>query len=71
MNHKEILAANEISSGLNVALTTIILTLVDYIKMRPLKSKLICAFYQMMYSVSLYYSEANWLLRAKFYTACL
>lgn len=68
MIHREALASKEMSPGLNIVLTTVV-TVVNYIKMRPLKSRIFSALCKDMGSVHsqlLFYCEARWLSRGKF-----
>ncbi|KAF8783319.1 Zinc finger BED domain-containing protein 5 [Argiope bruennichi] len=66
--HREVLASKEMSPGLNTVLTTVV-TVVNYIKMRPLKSRIFSALGKNMVSVHsalLFYCEARWLSHGKF-----
>ncbi|GFU60882.1 zinc finger MYM-type protein 6 [Trichonephila clavipes] len=66
--HREALASKEMSPGLNIVLMTV-LTVVNYIKMRPLKSRIFSGLYKDMgaeHSLLLFYCEARWLSRGKF-----
>ncbi|GFX18431.1 zinc finger MYM-type protein 6 [Trichonephila clavipes] len=68
MIHKEPLASKEISPGLNIVLMTF-MTVVNYIKMRPLKSRIfsgLCKDMGAVHSSLLFYCEARWLSREKF-----
>lgn len=68
MIHREALASKEMSPGLNIVLTTVV-TVVNYIKMRPLKSRIFSALCKDMgavHSALLFYCEARWLSRGKF-----
>lgn len=68
MIHREALASKEMSPGLNIVLTTVV-TVVNYIKMRPLKSRIFNALCKDMgaeHSTLLFYCEARWLSRGKF-----
>ncbi|GFU69580.1 SCAN domain-containing protein 3 [Trichonephila clavipes] len=68
MIHREALASKEISSGLNIVLMTVV-TVVNYIKMRPLKSRIfsgLCKDMGAVHSSLLFYCEARWLSREKF-----
>lgn len=68
MIHREALASKEMSPGLNIVLTTVV-TVVNYIKMRPLKSRIfsaLCKDMGAMHSALLFYCEARWLSRGKF-----
>ncbi|GFR22963.1 zinc finger BED domain-containing protein 5 [Trichonephila clavata] len=67
MIHRETLASKEMSPGLNLVLTTVV-TVVNYIKMRPLSSRIfsrLCKDMGVVHSSLLFYSEAR-LLRGKF-----
>ncbi|GFU72700.1 SCAN domain-containing protein 3 [Trichonephila clavipes] len=68
MIHRESLASKEISPGLNIVLMTVV-TVVNYIKMRPLKSRIfsgLCKDMGAVHSSLLFYCEARWLSRGKF-----
>ncbi|GFT77839.1 SCAN domain-containing protein 3 [Trichonephila clavipes] len=68
MIHREALASKEISPGLNIVLMTAV-TVVNYIKMRPLKSRIfsgLCKDMGTVHSSLLFYCEARWLSRGKF-----
>ncbi|GFX05117.1 zinc finger MYM-type protein 6 [Trichonephila clavipes] len=68
MIHREALASKEISPGLNIVLMTVV-TVVNYIKMRPLKSRIfsgLCKDMGTVHSSLLFYCEARWLSRGKF-----
>ncbi|GFT47637.1 SCAN domain-containing protein 3 [Trichonephila clavipes] len=68
MIHREALASKEISPGLNIVLM-IVVTVVNYIKMRPLKSRIfsgLCKDMGAVHSSLLFYCEARWLSRGKF-----
>ncbi|GFU99447.1 SCAN domain-containing protein 3 [Trichonephila clavipes] len=68
MIHREALASKEISPGLNIVLMTVE-TVVNYIKMRPLKSRIfsgLCKDMVAVHSSLLFYCEARWLSRGKF-----
>ncbi|GFW10674.1 zinc finger MYM-type protein 6 [Trichonephila clavipes] len=68
MIHRESLASKEISPGLNIVLMTVV-TVVNYIKMRPLKSSIfsgLCKDMGAVHSSLLFYCEARWLSRGKF-----
>ncbi|GFX88874.1 SCAN domain-containing protein 3 [Trichonephila clavipes] len=68
MIHREALASKEISLGLNIVLMTVV-TVVNYIKMRPLKSRIfsgLCKDMGAVYSSLLFDCEARWLSRGKF-----
>ncbi|GFW88086.1 protein FAM200A [Trichonephila clavipes] len=68
MIHREALASKEISPGLNIVLMTVV-TVVNYIKMRPLKSRIfsgLCKDMGAVHSSLLFYCEARWLSRGKF-----
>ncbi|GFX28357.1 zinc finger MYM-type protein 6 [Trichonephila clavipes] len=68
MIHREALASKEISPGLNIVLMTVV-TVVNYIKMRPLKSRIfsgLCKDMGAVHSPLLFYCEARWLSRGKF-----
>ncbi|KMQ87159.1 scan domain-containing protein 3-like protein [Lasius niger] len=67
MIHREALAAKELSPGLNIVFTTVV-TVINYIKMRPLKSRLfseLCKDMGAEHSVLLFYCETRWLSRGK------
>lgn len=67
MIHREALASKEMSPGLNIVLTTVV-TVVNYIKMRPLKTRIFSALCKDMgaeHSTLLFYCEARWLSRGK------
>lgn len=66
MIHREALASKELSPDLNFVLMTIV-TVVNYIKMRPLKSRIfdgLCK--DAVHSALLFYCESRWLSRGKF-----
>ncbi|GFX30976.1 SCAN domain-containing protein 3 [Trichonephila clavipes] len=68
MIHREALASKEISPGLNIVLMTVVIV-VNYIKMRPLKSRIfsgLCKDMGAVHSSLLFYCEARWLSRGKF-----
>ncbi|GFU07334.1 SCAN domain-containing protein 3 [Trichonephila clavipes] len=68
MIHREALASKEISPGLNIVLMTVV-TVVNYIKMSPLKSRIfseLCKDMGAVHSSLLFYCEARWLSRGKF-----
>ncbi|GFU97877.1 SCAN domain-containing protein 3 [Trichonephila clavipes] len=68
MIHREALASKEIIPGLNIVLMTVV-TVVNYIKMRPLKSRIFSGLGKDMgavHSSLLFYCEARWLSRGKF-----
>ncbi|GFW88418.1 zinc finger MYM-type protein 6 [Trichonephila clavipes] len=68
MIHREALVSKEISPGLNIVLM-IVVTVVNYIKMRPLKSRIfseLCKDMGAVHSSLLFYCEARWLSRGKF-----
>ncbi|XP_035207173.1 zinc finger BED domain-containing protein 5-like [Stegodyphus dumicola] len=68
MIHREALASKEMSPGLNIVLTTVV-TVVSYIKMRPLKSRnfsTLCKDMGAVHSALLFYWEARWLSRGEF-----
>ncbi|GFU17866.1 zinc finger MYM-type protein 6 [Trichonephila clavipes] len=68
MIHREALASKEISPGLNIVLM-IVVAVVNYIKMRPLKSRIfsgLCKDMGAVHSSLLFYCEARWLSRGKF-----
>ncbi|GFU75415.1 zinc finger BED domain-containing protein 5 [Trichonephila clavipes] len=68
MIHKEALVSKEISPGLNIVLMTVV-SVVNYIKMRPLKSRIfsgLCKDMGTVHSSLLFYCEARWLSRGKF-----
>ncbi|GFW65252.1 SCAN domain-containing protein 3 [Trichonephila clavipes] len=69
MIHREALASKEISPGLNIVLMTVV-TVVNYIKMRPpLKSRIfsgLCKDMGAVHSSLLFYCEARWLSSGKF-----
>ncbi|CAH1956719.1 unnamed protein product [Acanthoscelides obtectus] len=65
MSHRE--TSKETSPGLNIVLTTVA-TVVNYIKMRPLKTRIFSALCKDMGAVHLallFYCEARWLSRGK------
>ncbi|GFV68149.1 SCAN domain-containing protein 3 [Trichonephila clavipes] len=67
MIHREALASKEISPGLNIVLMTVV-TVVNYIKIRPLKSRIfsgLCKDMGTVHSSLLFYCEARWLSRGK------
>ncbi|GFU56842.1 SCAN domain-containing protein 3 [Trichonephila clavipes] len=67
MIHREALASKEISPGLNIVLMTVV-TVVNYIKMRPLKSRIfsgLCKDMGTVHSSLLFYCEARWLSRGR------
>lgn len=67
MIHREALAAKELSPDLNIVLTTVV-TVVNYIKMRPLKSRLfseLCKDMGADHSALLFYCDTRWLSRGK------
>ncbi|XP_035213412.1 protein FAM200A-like [Stegodyphus dumicola] len=67
-DNREALASKEMSPGLNIVLTTVV-TVVNYIKMRPLKSRIFSALCKDMgavHSALLFYCEERWLSRGKF-----
>ncbi|XP_071037887.1 zinc finger BED domain-containing protein 5-like [Parasteatoda tepidariorum] len=66
--HREALASKEMSRGLNIVLTTVV-TIVNYIRMRPLRSRIFSALRKVMGSVHsaiLFNCEARCSLREKF-----
>ncbi|GFY19400.1 zinc finger BED domain-containing protein 5 [Trichonephila clavipes] len=66
--HREVLASKEISRGLNIVLMTVV-TVVNYITMRPLKSRIfsgLCKDMGAVHSSLLFYCEARRLSRGKF-----
>ncbi|CAH1112074.1 unnamed protein product [Psylliodes chrysocephalus] len=66
--HREALVSKEMSSGLNIVLTTVV-TVVNYIKIRPLKPRIFNALCKDMgaeHSTLLFYGEARWLSCGKF-----
>ncbi|GFS74196.1 protein FAM200A [Trichonephila clavipes] len=68
MIHREALDSKEISPDLNIVLTTVV-TVVNYIKMRPLKSRIfsrLCKDMGAVHSSLLFYCEARWLSHGKF-----
>ncbi|GFX52866.1 SCAN domain-containing protein 3 [Trichonephila clavipes] len=68
MIHRETLDSKEMSPGLNIVLMTAV-TVVNYIKMRPLKSRIfsrLCKDMGAVHSSLLFYCEARWLSRGKF-----
>ncbi|GFW55030.1 zinc finger MYM-type protein 6 [Trichonephila clavipes] len=68
MIHREALASKEISPGLNIVLMTVV-TVVNYIKIRPLKSRIfsgLCKDMGRVHSSLPFYCEARWLSRGKF-----
>ncbi|GFS99051.1 zinc finger MYM-type protein 6 [Trichonephila clavipes] len=68
MIHREALASKEISPGLNIVLMTVV-TVENYIKMRPLISRNfsgLCKDMGTVHSSLLFYCEARWLSRGKF-----
>ncbi|XP_063902632.1 zinc finger BED domain-containing protein 5-like [Zophobas morio] len=68
MIHREALASKEMSPGLNIVLTTVV-TAVNYIKMRPLKSRIfseLCKDMGAVHSSLLFYCETRWLSRGRF-----
>ncbi|GFT22416.1 SCAN domain-containing protein 3 [Trichonephila clavipes] len=67
--HREVLASKEMSPGLNIVLMTVV-TVVNYIKMTPLKSRIfsgLCKDMGGVHSSLLFYCEARWLSRWKFF----
>lgn len=67
MIHREALASKEMSPGLNFVLTTVVMA-VNYIKTRPVKSRIFAALCKDMgtvHSALLFYSDARWLSRGK------
>ncbi|GFV92072.1 zinc finger BED domain-containing protein 5 [Trichonephila clavipes] len=67
MIHREALASKEISPGPNIVLMTVV-TVVNYVKMRPLRSRIFSGFCKDMgavHSSLLFYCEAKWLSRGK------
>ncbi|XP_072377896.1 protein FAM200A-like [Diabrotica undecimpunctata] len=68
MIHREALASKKMSPVLNIVLTTVV-TVVNYIKMRPLKTRIFsapCKGMGALHSALLFYCEARWLSRGKF-----
>ncbi|GFV09568.1 SCAN domain-containing protein 3 [Trichonephila clavipes] len=68
MIHREALASKEMSPGLNIVLMTVV-TVVNYIKIRPLKSRIfsgLCKDMGAVHSSLLFYCKARWLSRGKF-----
>ncbi|GFY12613.1 SCAN domain-containing protein 3 [Trichonephila clavipes] len=68
MIHREALVSKEISPGLNIVLMTVV-TVVNYIKMRPLKSRIfsgLCRDMGVVHSSLLFYCGGRWLSRGKF-----
>ncbi|GFV36612.1 SCAN domain-containing protein 3 [Trichonephila clavipes] len=66
--HRETLASKEMSPGLSIVLTTVV-TVVNYIKMRLLNSRIfygLCKDMGAVHSSLLFYYEARWLSRGKF-----
>ncbi|KFM66777.1 Zinc finger BED domain-containing protein 5, partial [Stegodyphus mimosarum] len=66
--HREALASKEMSSGLNTVLTSVV-TVVNFIKMRPLKSRIysaLCKDMGAIHSALLLYCKARWLPNGKF-----
>ncbi|GFV65278.1 zinc finger BED domain-containing protein 5 [Trichonephila clavipes] len=66
--NREALASKEMSPGLNIVLTTVV-TVENYIKTRPLKSRIFSGLSKGMGAVLsslLFYCEARWLSRGKF-----
>ncbi|GBL79466.1 SCAN domain-containing protein 3 [Araneus ventricosus] len=67
MIHREALASKEMSLVLNIVLTTVV-TVINYMKMRSLKSRISSALCKDMgaaHSALLFYCEARWLSRGK------
>ncbi|GFT40196.1 protein FAM200A [Trichonephila clavipes] len=68
MIHREALSSKEMSPGLNIVLMTAV-TVVNYIKMRPLKLRIfsgLCRDMGAVHSSLQFYCEARWLSRGKF-----
>ncbi|GFT41415.1 protein FAM200A [Trichonephila clavipes] len=68
MIYREALVSKEMSPGLNIVLMTVV-TVVNYIKMRLLKSRIfsgLCKDMGAAHSSLLFYCEARWLSRGKF-----
>ena len=68
MIHREALASKEMSPGLNIVLTTV-LTAVNYIKMRSLKTRIFSELYKDMgavHSSLFFYCGIRWLSRGRF-----
>jgi zinc finger BED domain-containing protein 5/7/8/9 len=68
MIHREALASKDMSPGLDFVLKSVV-AVVNYIKMRPLKSRVfsaICKDVGAAHSALLFYCEARWLSRGKF-----
>ncbi|GFV46569.1 zinc finger BED domain-containing protein 5 [Trichonephila clavipes] len=67
MIHREALASKEMSPGLNIVLMTVV-TVVNYIKMRSLKSRIfsgLCKDMGAVHSSLLFHCEARWLSHGK------
>lgn len=68
MIHREALASKEMCTGLNIVLSTVV-TVVNFIKTRPLKSRMfseLCKDMGSVHTALLFYCEARWLSRGKF-----
>ena len=72
MIHREALASNEMSPALNIILSTVV-TVLNCIKMRPLKSRIFSVLCKDMGAVHLsllFYCLARWLSHGKFFAVC-